>query len=302
MAIIGMSLQMVQRPEPPYPADVRARGWGFTLEVERLENSDTWGMTEIGMRPWLLMLWMKSWSQTPAGSLPSNDLIIANRIGMDPVLFTAKREILMRGWYLANDDRHYHPVLTELVEVMRDSRAKDRAKKAKQRADVSSKKQPSPPTVPGDSPPCPPTGTGTGTGTGLSLLSTEGSLPTAKPSTMYRPPDCPHLRVLEIWAEVLPEQHQHDPEEWRGARSEHLRARWRESAAKEGAKKTRWASEADGILYFRRLFLWMRQSAFLMGKTPPRKGGRQFTITLEWVVRQANWAKIIEGSYHEPEK
>ena len=124
-------------PEPPYPADVRAKGWRFDLDVERIENSDTWTLTPADMRPWLLMLWMRSWTQTPCGSLPVNDELVAARIGMDARVFAGNRDILMRGWYRCSDSRLYHPVITESVEIMRDSRLTERKKKAKQRADAA---------------------------------------------------------------------------------------------------------------------------------------------------------------------
>jgi hypothetical protein len=160
-------------PEPPYPADVRAKGWRFDLDVERIENSDTWTLAPADMRPWLLMLWMRAWTQTPCGSLPANDALVAARIGMDPRLFAGNREILMRGWYRCTDGRLYHPVITESVEAMRDSRKAERDKKARQRA----KDQALGPDVPGDSTGndaghpgesdgSPATGPGTGPGTG----------------------------------------------------------------------------------------------------------------------------------------
>src|SRR5574341_2214582 len=118
-----MSIHPVEHlPEPPYPGDVRARGWQFQLDVERIENSDTWLLAPAEMRPWLLMLWMKSWTQAPCGSLPGNDDLIAAPIGMDPRLFASHRDILLRGWYRASDGRLYHQVVSELVEAMRDSR------------------------------------------------------------------------------------------------------------------------------------------------------------------------------------
>ena len=121
-------------PDPPYPADVRAKGWRFDLDIERIENSDTWTLAPADMRPWLLMLWMRSWTQTPCGSLPASDELVAARIGMDARAFAGNREILMRGWYRCADNRLYHPVITESVEIMRDSRLAERKKKAGQRA------------------------------------------------------------------------------------------------------------------------------------------------------------------------
>lgn len=163
-------------PDPPYPFDVLANGWQFELNPGRIENSDTWVMAGQAvqrgghdMRPWLLMLWMKAWQQSPCGSLPPQDELIAARIGMDLRLFTAHRDILMRGWYLCNDGRLYHPVVTELVERMRNGRRRERLKKEAQRAAAATPKS----YVPGDSRGSP--ATGTGTGTGLTPLPPKGA-------------------------------------------------------------------------------------------------------------------------------
>lgn len=118
-------------------------------------------------------------------------------------------------------------------------------------------------------------------------------MPPPKPS---KAPDCPHLSILALWQEKLPAMPQHDPERWRGAKADHLRTRWRETAE---AKK--WPDAAAGLLYFRRLFGYVGQSAFLTGRGATMGGKRPFMIELEWLVTPANWDKVHEGKYH-PEK
>lgn len=115
-------------PAPPYPKDAQARGWRFELDLDRIEQSETWllASTDPGLRPWLLMLWCQSWRQYPAGSLPDDDTLIALRIGMPEAEFKAKRAKLMRGWWKASDGRLYHPVITEIVLAMLKSRLRDR--------------------------------------------------------------------------------------------------------------------------------------------------------------------------------
>lgn len=119
--------------EPPYPADTRAKGWRFELDYERIEQSDTWALAPADMRPWLLMLWLTAWRQTPCGSLPADDALIAARIGMDPRQFKAHRDILMRGWRLASDGRLYHQTITTSVMSMLESRLRERGWKRGQR-------------------------------------------------------------------------------------------------------------------------------------------------------------------------
>lgn len=106
-------------------------------------------------------------------------------------------------------------------------------------------------------------------------------------------PDCPHQAVLALWAECLPALPQHNPGLWRGARADHLRARWRETAASEG-----WETEDQGIAYFRRLFGFIGRSAFLTGRAKASDGRPPFVAELAWIVCPENWAKVHEGKYH----
>lgn len=107
------------------------------------------------------------------------------------------------------------------------------------------------------------------------------------------PPDCPHREILALWAEVLPAMPQHDPERWRGAKADHLRVRWRETAVAKG-----WADKAAGLEYFRKLFAYVGRSEFLTGRAPSTPGKRPFVIELEWLANLANWDKVHEGKYH----
>ena len=117
------------------------------------------------------------------------------------------------------------------------------------------------------------------------------------PSRPSGPPGCPHQAVLALWAEVLPAMPQHLPSQWRGARADHLRARWRETATEKA-----WTTEAQGIEYLRKLFAYVGRSEFLTGRAKPRDPGkRPFVIELEWLVNATNWAKVHEGKYHPTE-
>jgi len=104
-------------------------------------------------------------------------------------------------------------------------------------------------------------------------------------------PTCPHKEIVDLFHKVLPEL----PEVriWNTTRESLLKARWRETA-----KRLEWSSGQDGIEYFEKLFNWIRQSKFLMGKVNPKPGQRAFECELEWILRPQNWAKLIEGKYH----
>lgn len=115
------------------------------------------------------------------------------------------------------------------------------------------------------------------------------------PERQKGPPDCPHLHVLALWAEVLPQLPQHEPDQWKGQRADHLRARWRELATSKG-----WPSQDAGLAYLRRLFAYVGRSPFLTGRVTPRDPNkRPFVVTLAWLVKPENWAKTVEGEYHE---
>lgn len=110
-------------------------------------------------------------------------------------------------------------------------------------------------------------------------------------------PDCPHQDILALWAEVLPELPQHNPNRWTGDRAASLRARWRETAVEKG-----WATQAEGLTYFRALFGWMRSSDFLMGRIAPKEGRQRFFAELEWVVTPKYWNRVVEGKYRDDER
>jgi hypothetical protein len=156
----------------PYPADTRAKGWRFELDLEQISQSDTWALAPQDVRPWLLMLWSVSWQQVPCGSLPGEDAIIAARIGMKAAAFAKNKAVLLRGWVLADDGRLYHPTITQRVLSMLEAKQKEKDRKAAYRARMSA-------SVPRDNhwtdPGCDDTGTGTGTGTGLKTMGNQAA-------------------------------------------------------------------------------------------------------------------------------
>lgn len=118
----------------PYPADTRSKGWRLQLDYERIEQSDTWALATAEIRPWLLMLWFTAWKQTPCGSLPDSDDLIAARVGLASKTFSKNRAILLRGWWKADDGRLYHNVIAEQVISMLDIKFSEKERKAAYRA------------------------------------------------------------------------------------------------------------------------------------------------------------------------
>lgn len=295
----------------PYPADTRAKGWRFELDYEQIEQSDTWDLAGPEGRPWLLMMWLTAWRQVPCGSMPADEEVIAAKLGMPTKTWAKHRKALMRGWSPADDGRLYHSTMTERVMEMMKRRRSDSDRKAQERIRKAGESQPIPPgvtpesrvTSPGVTPESS-TDNRIPTREIPSLLSQAPALPLEDrpPLTLVEPsaskpkatPDCPHLAVLALWAEKLPALPRHKAEQWKGARADHLRARWREQAVAR-----QWQSQAEGLEWFSRLFGYIADSRFLTGQVPSREAGKTpFVAELEWIVAPQNFAKLVEGKYH----
>lgn len=110
------------------------------------------------------------------------------------------------------------------------------------------------------------------------------------------PPDCPHERIVALYHELMPTS----PRmlEWNETRRGYLRARWRQKALPNG-KTQGYTTVDDGLAYWRRFFLWCAESKFLTGQTDGRPGRPPFVADLEWLMKPGNFAKVIEGKYHE---
>ena len=106
-------------------------------------------------------------------------------------------------------------------------------------------------------------------------------------------PPCPHQQILALYHELLPELPR--VKVWTGVRQQHLAARWRERW-KDGF----YATQSEGLDYWRRLFSYIARCDFLLGKVyvPGRK---PFLASLDWIARAENFAKIIEQRYENKE-
>lgn len=104
-----------------------------------------------------------------------------------------------------------------------------------------------------------------------------------KPKGTSKTTPCPQQEILALWNEIMPELTQ--PRIWTDARSASLAARWKNQAIK-----------ADSIEFWEKLFRYIRTSDFLMGRTQS-PGRRPMALTLDWVCKAENFAKIIEGRY-----
>lgn len=96
--------------------------------------------------------------------------------------------------------------------------------------------------------------------------------------------NCPHSDIIALYHELLPANPR--IKVWDGARADALRARWREDPKRQN------------LDYWRRYFAHVAASPFLTGKVEGQRG-RPFLPGLDWLVKASNFAKVIEGRYHE---
>lgn len=93
---------------------------------------------------------------------------------------------------------------------------------------------------------------------------------------------CPHQQIIELYHRHLPMGRQ--VREWTPARSQALRARWREKPKRQSLE------------WWERFFAYVAESDFLTGKTAT-PGRKPFEVSLDWLVKAENMAKVIEGAY-----
>lgn len=106
---------MTELPAPMVPVDVDLKGFsGFMLDVNRLLASE---LVALGTPEecWAaVMLWCRAWQQSPAGSLPDDDRVLAAFSGAG-ARWKKVRQMALRGFVKCSDGRLYHPVLCEEV-------------------------------------------------------------------------------------------------------------------------------------------------------------------------------------------
>ena len=117
----------------------------------------------------------------------------------------------------------------------------------------------------------------------------EGKTKAAKKSL----PACPHLELLDIFAEKLPELPQPKPELWEGQRAKNLSARWKWCLTAKKRSGARYATtKAEALDFFKRYFGYVAKSDFLTGRD-----GRWSGCDLAWLVKADNFAKVLQGNY-----
>lgn len=115
---------MIDRPAPLVPTHVDLNGYEFLpLFGDRLfRSSFNRDATDAEFRA-ALNLWWNSWWETPAASLPNNDVDLCRMAGLKSIRrWRRVRDVAMQKWQLSSDDRWYHPVLASIACSVFESR------------------------------------------------------------------------------------------------------------------------------------------------------------------------------------
>lgn len=112
-------------PDPLVDSDVDCRGLPFMpLETTKLRESELVAISSGDEFKAAVLLWAKSWSEIPAGSLPDDDRILMKASGYFGAHFQRIKYGALRGWIKCSDGRFYHPLICDLAENASNRRKK----------------------------------------------------------------------------------------------------------------------------------------------------------------------------------
>jgi hypothetical protein len=102
-----------QLPNPLVPADVNLEGLGFIPMKLRVLKSSLFIKSTGDEFKAAFALWVNSWTEIPAGSLPDDDAVLEG-LSCSKVWSKVKARAL-HNWIKCSDGRLYHPVVAELA-------------------------------------------------------------------------------------------------------------------------------------------------------------------------------------------
>lgn len=299
-------------PAPPVPSDADVT-WAdsMPLDVRRLRDSGIAAASSEVFHA-AVLLWCAAWHQIPAASLPDDDVQLCALAGLgrnDGATWARLRPEALRGFVKCRDGRLYHPVVAEkALEVI--SRRKKQSDAGARGAMARWKaKSDQPDTCDGNGTAIASLSDGNATamrfdgmdrrgeerkGEDELLSPPDGGVPTAKLTSEGKQtcPPCPHQAILDAYHELLPSNPR--IREWHDKRASALRARWRGRFL-----KGKFTTQEDGVKWFRGYFTHVAKSRFLTGQAPASNGRPAFVADLEWLINESNFAKVIEGAYHD---
>lgn len=110
---------MDSAPRPPLvPPQVDLAGLAYMpFDTTRALDSDTFAIATGDELAACLKLWLRSWGQIPAGSIPADHRVLARWVGVSLAEFQGLETVALRGWIPCVDGRLYHPVIAEKALV-----------------------------------------------------------------------------------------------------------------------------------------------------------------------------------------
>jgi len=122
--------------EPPVPADADLRDFAFMpLDINRLFGSSFHARASDAEWRAGVTLWLRSFHQVPAGSLPQDDIELCRlaELGRDLRAWGKIKAGAMHGWFLCGDGRFYHATVAEKANEAwrRKSEQRQRTQKAR---------------------------------------------------------------------------------------------------------------------------------------------------------------------------
>lgn len=112
-------------------------------------------------------------------------------------------------------------------------------------------------------------------------------------SRSNRLPDCPHMEILDLWAEIMPDKRQPSRNLWPGSKRErNLAARWKAGfkIKHDVTGEPLYHDRESGLDWWRRFFSYLRKSGWLM---------EQHFVDLEWITTKRWFDNILESKYHD---
>lgn len=128
--------EMNDFPAPLTPADCDLRDFKFIpIDIVRLFNSEFHARSDDSVWRAGITLWMKSFHQVPAGSIPDDDVALARlaELGRDVKSWKKIKEGSLYGWVKCSDGRLYHPVVAEKALEAWKGKTNQRARTGKAR-------------------------------------------------------------------------------------------------------------------------------------------------------------------------
>ncbi len=103
-------------PAPLIAAEVDLRDFQFMpMLISRLFGSEFHAKAKDSEWRAGVTLWLKSWHQVPAASVPNDDTALARlaEFGRDVKAWLKVKAVALYGWVLCSDDRWYHPTVAD---------------------------------------------------------------------------------------------------------------------------------------------------------------------------------------------